>query len=158
MKASGGDGECPRQTLQLEKLCGDTGSVVGAAAQNSALGAFLALAHFPDPLTAVPCAISACVHSLMGSAIAGAWRWGDVKRARAPRPRLVLKQMSIRKCFEKRFKTAPIPPAPGGTPMGARLREAGGVLINIDTHLTSPILAPGFAALHPLSVARAGTP
>mmetsp|Transcript_18399 Transcript_18399/g.55394 ORF Transcript_18399/g.55394 Transcript_18399/m.55394 type:complete len:425 (+) Transcript_18399:278-1552(+) len=50
--------------------------------QNSALGAFLALAHFPDPLTAVPCAISACTHSLMGSAIAGVWRWRDIQRAR----------------------------------------------------------------------------
>ena len=49
--------------------------------QNSALGAYLALAHFPDPLTAVPCAISACTHSLMGSAIAGAWRWSDLRGA-----------------------------------------------------------------------------
>jgi predicted Na+-dependent transporter len=46
--------------------------------QNSALGAYLALAHFSDPLTAVPCAISACTHSLMGSAIAGFWRWRDL--------------------------------------------------------------------------------
>ena len=58
----------------------------GTTLQNSALGAFLALAHFPDPLTAVPCAISACTHSLMGSAIAGAWRWGDLMRARTPFP------------------------------------------------------------------------
>ncbi len=50
--------------------------------QNSALGAYLALAHFPDPLTAVPCAVSACTHSLMGSAIAGAWRWADLRGAR----------------------------------------------------------------------------
>ena len=49
--------------------------------QNSALGAYLALAHFSDPLTAVPCAISACTHSLMGSAIAGFWRWRDLAGA-----------------------------------------------------------------------------
>lgn len=48
--------------------------------QNSALGAFLAMSHFADPLTVVPCAISACIHSVMGSAIAGAWRWSDIKR------------------------------------------------------------------------------
>lgn len=54
--------------------------------QNSALGAYLALAHFPDPLTAVPCAISACTHSLMGSAIAGAWRWSDLRGAWRRRP------------------------------------------------------------------------
>lgn len=50
--------------------------------QNSALGAFLAMSHFADPLTVVPCAISACIHSVMGSAIAGAWRWSDIKRQR----------------------------------------------------------------------------
>jgi BASS family bile acid:Na+ symporter len=43
-------------------------------AQNSALGAVLATLHFADPLTAVPCAISATTHSLLGSAFAGFWR------------------------------------------------------------------------------------
>lgn len=45
--------------------------------QNSALGVVLATAHFADPLVAVPCAISATVHSCVGSAIAGAWRLAD---------------------------------------------------------------------------------
>lgn len=39
--------------------------------QNSALGAVLATLHFADPLTAVPCAISATMHSLLGSTFAG---------------------------------------------------------------------------------------
>lgn len=44
--------------------------------QNSALGAVLATAHFPaHPLAAVPCAISACVHSVMGSLLAAFWRF-----------------------------------------------------------------------------------
>jgi BASS family bile acid:Na+ symporter len=43
--------------------------------QNSALGAVLATLHFADPLTAVPCAISATTHSLLGSAFAGVPRW-----------------------------------------------------------------------------------
>lgn len=42
--------------------------------QNSTLGASLALLHFADPLTAVPCAISACMHSILGSCLAGVWR------------------------------------------------------------------------------------
>jgi bile acid:Na+ symporter, BASS family len=45
--------------------------------QNSTLGASLALMHFADPLTAAPCAISACMHSVIGSALAGAWRRVD---------------------------------------------------------------------------------
>ena len=45
--------------------------------QNSALGAVLATLHFADPLTAIPCAISATTHSLLGSAFAGFWRWRD---------------------------------------------------------------------------------
>ena len=47
--------------------------------QNSALGALLATLHFPDPLTPVPCAISACTHSIVGSGIAAYWRLTDVK-------------------------------------------------------------------------------
>ncbi len=42
--------------------------------QNSSLGALLAAVHFADPLTAVPCAISACMHSLIGSAVAAFYR------------------------------------------------------------------------------------
>jgi BASS family bile acid:Na+ symporter len=43
--------------------------------QNSGLGAVLAKSNFPtEPLTAVPCAISALVHSVLGSMLAGLWR------------------------------------------------------------------------------------
>ena len=45
--------------------------------QNSALGAVLAAMHFSDPLTAVPCALSACLHSCMGSGLAAFWRSQD---------------------------------------------------------------------------------
>jgi BASS family bile acid:Na+ symporter len=42
--------------------------------QNSGLGAVLARRHFTDPLTALPCAISATVHSVIGSILAAWWR------------------------------------------------------------------------------------
>ncbi len=42
--------------------------------QNSGLGVVLARKHFADPLTAVPCAISAVFHSVIGSILAGWWR------------------------------------------------------------------------------------
>ena len=43
--------------------------------QNSGLGVVLAQRHFAaEPLTAVPCAISSVVHSLIGSLLAGWWR------------------------------------------------------------------------------------
>ena len=43
--------------------------------QNSGLGVVLARKHFAaEPLTAVPGAISALVHSVLGSALAGWWR------------------------------------------------------------------------------------
>lgn len=42
--------------------------------QNSGLGVVLARRHFADPLTAVPCAISSVLHSLIGSILAGIWR------------------------------------------------------------------------------------
>jgi BASS family bile acid:Na+ symporter len=45
--------------------------------QNSGLGAVLARSHFADPLTALPCALSATVHSVIGSVLAGWWRWRD---------------------------------------------------------------------------------
>jgi bile acid:Na+ symporter, BASS family len=52
--------------------------------QNSTLGASLAMLHFPDPLTAVPCVLSACIHSMVGSAIAGFWRMQDERVASRP--------------------------------------------------------------------------
>jgi bile acid:Na+ symporter, BASS family len=43
--------------------------------QNSGLGVVLAQKHFPaEPLTAVPCAISSVIHSVIGSLLAGWWR------------------------------------------------------------------------------------
>lgn len=42
--------------------------------QNSGLGTVLAQNNFADPLTAVPCAISATFHSVIGSFLAGVWR------------------------------------------------------------------------------------
>jgi len=45
--------------------------------QNSGLGVVLARKHFADPLTAVPCAISSVFHSVIGSILAGWWRWQD---------------------------------------------------------------------------------
>lgn len=45
--------------------------------QNSGLGVVLARRHFADPLTAVPCAISSVFHSVIGSLLAGWWRWRD---------------------------------------------------------------------------------
>lgn len=41
----------------------------------------LARRHFADPLTAVPCAISSVFHSVIGSVLAGWWRWRDRPRA-----------------------------------------------------------------------------
>jgi bile acid:Na+ symporter, BASS family len=50
--------------------------------QNSGLGVVLANKHFANPVTgvalaAVPCAISAVMHSVIGSLCAGYWRWRD---------------------------------------------------------------------------------
>ncbi len=45
--------------------------------QNSGLGVVLARGNFADPLTAVPCAISSVFHSVIGSMLAGYWRWCD---------------------------------------------------------------------------------
>ena len=42
--------------------------------QNSGLGAVLAAAHLPNgALAAVPCAISAAMHSIIGSSLAAIW-------------------------------------------------------------------------------------
>jgi BASS family bile acid:Na+ symporter len=44
--------------------------------QNSGLGAVLAKTHFAaNPLTAVPSALSSVCHSVIGSLLAGWWRW-----------------------------------------------------------------------------------
>jgi BASS family bile acid:Na+ symporter len=60
--------------LRCDELTSRTISVeVGM--QNSGLGAALAKAHFAAmPLTALPCAISATFHSVIGSLLAGIWR------------------------------------------------------------------------------------
>lgn len=42
--------------------------------QNSGLGAVLAKAHFLDPQTAIPSALSSLTHSLLGSFLAAIWR------------------------------------------------------------------------------------
>ena len=50
--------------------------------QNSGLGAALAQTHFAaQPSVAVPAAISASMHSIMGSLAAGYWRWSDARKA-----------------------------------------------------------------------------
>lgn len=48
--------------------------------QNSSLAVSLANAHFAHPLTAVPGAISATMHSVFGSIIAGWWRFVDLRK------------------------------------------------------------------------------
>jgi BASS family bile acid:Na+ symporter len=48
--------------------------------QNSGLGVVLAREHFADPLTALPAAISAIFHSLIGSLLAGIWRAAGPRR------------------------------------------------------------------------------
>lgn len=64
---------------QDERTCRTNSIEVGM--QNSTLGAVLSTVHI-GPLAAVPCAISACVHSLMGSFLASAWRAQDESRER----------------------------------------------------------------------------
>ncbi|BCX12679.1 MAG: transporter [Thermosynechococcus sp.] len=56
-----------------ERTCRTIAIEVGM--QNSGLGVALARQAFANPLTAVPCAISGVVHSLIGSLLAGFWRW-----------------------------------------------------------------------------------
>ena len=65
--------------LRCDELTSRTISVeVGM--QNSGLGAALAKAHFTSlPLAALPCAISATFHSVIGSMLAGIWRLRPVK-------------------------------------------------------------------------------
>ncbi|CAM9990766.1 unnamed protein product, partial [Choristocarpus tenellus] len=45
--------------------------------QNSALGVVLAQRGLPDPVSAVPGALSTTCHSLLGSALAAVWRRED---------------------------------------------------------------------------------
>ncbi|MCL5096936.1 MAG: bile acid:sodium symporter family protein [Candidatus Omnitrophica bacterium] len=60
-----GYGKIIRRTISVE---------VGM--QNSGLGVVLAQNNFPTmPATPVPCAISATFHSVIGSLLAGYWRW-----------------------------------------------------------------------------------
>jgi BASS family bile acid:Na+ symporter len=66
--------------LRCDELTSRTISVeVGM--QNSGLGAALAKAHFSSmPATALPCAISATFHSVIGSLLAGFWRLRSVRK------------------------------------------------------------------------------
>lgn len=68
--------------LRCDELTSRTISVeVGM--QNSGLGAALARAHFTAlPLAALPCALSATFHSVMGSVLAGYWRQRPISVAR----------------------------------------------------------------------------
>ena len=67
-----------RLTGQTETTCRTISIEVGM--QNSGLGVVLARQNFADPLTAVPCAISSVFHSVIGSLLAGGWRWRDRAR------------------------------------------------------------------------------
>lgn len=64
-------GEATARTISIE---------VGM--QNSGLGVVLARRHFADPLTAVPCAISSVMHSVIGSLLAAWWRRRPVEGGR----------------------------------------------------------------------------
>ena len=69
-----GLGNLSARVFGFEKIIARTVSIeVGM--QNSGLGVVLARKHFADPLTAVPCAISSVFHSVIGSLLAGWWRW-----------------------------------------------------------------------------------
>ena len=47
--------------------------------QNSGLGVVLAQQNFVDPLVALPCALSALFHSVIGSVAAAVWRTGPAR-------------------------------------------------------------------------------
>jgi BASS family bile acid:Na+ symporter len=53
--------------------------------QNSGLGSALATRHF-SPSAATPCAISAVMHCIIGSALAGYWRWRSSREALNEKP------------------------------------------------------------------------
>ena len=62
----------------LGGLAGGFGNVartisIEVGMQNSGLGAVLAQAHFANPLTAIPSALSAMTHCIIGSAVAAWW-------------------------------------------------------------------------------------
>jgi BASS family bile acid:Na+ symporter len=73
-------GYAASRLLRCDELTSRTISVeVGM--QNSGLGAALAREHFAQmPLVALPCAISATVHSVIGSLLAGVWRLRPVRK------------------------------------------------------------------------------
>jgi len=48
--------------------------------QDSGLGTVLARHHFTDPMTALPCTISATIHTVLGSALAAIWRLRDRRK------------------------------------------------------------------------------
>ncbi|MGA4645107.1 bile acid:sodium symporter family protein [Limisphaera sp. 4302-co] len=55
--------------------------------QNSGLGATLARQHFASmPAAALPCALSATAHSILGSLLAGYWRWRQPRSGRPAQP------------------------------------------------------------------------
>jgi len=62
-----------RLARQSEKTAQTISIEVGM--QNSGLGVVLAQRHFPDPLSALPSAISSIVHSVLGSLLAAFWRF-----------------------------------------------------------------------------------
>ena len=64
-----------------ERVCRTNSIEVGM--QNSTLGAALAALHFADPAVAAPAAISACMHSCLGSLLAAFWRRRDRARGEA---------------------------------------------------------------------------
>lgn len=69
-----GLGYAAAKLLRLDESASRTVSIeVGM--QNSGLGTHLANRNFPGSAAAVPCAISAVYHSLIGSLLAGYWRW-----------------------------------------------------------------------------------
>lgn len=73
------------KVLGYDKLIRRTISIeVGM--QNSGLGVVLAGKHFPDPLTAVPCAVSSVFHSVIGSVLAGIWRRDAAEGKPRPKP------------------------------------------------------------------------
>ncbi|MDP7014042.1 MAG: bile acid:sodium symporter family protein, partial [Verrucomicrobiota bacterium] len=66
------------RAMKLNELSCRTVSIeVGM--QNSGLGTALAKAHF-TAATAVPCAVSAVMHCLLGSVAAGVWRLRKAKQ------------------------------------------------------------------------------
>ena len=80
--------------LRCDELTSRTISVeVGM--QNSGLGAALARAHFTAlPLAALPCALSATFHSVIGSLLAGYWRWRPVAGQKSQLDSLLKEEMT----------------------------------------------------------------